>query len=267
MQKSLVSSASSYNKLGIYIQNTFEMLKILNENISDESTLEESLKESNAKRAKKEVCPERFMGKLLNYGYPLFRKGFERVDCKEFVPIENLVTIVAILPKEFGKPAQSYLEILQGVAKYYPGMRVILATEQDMESSVKFEIAKLNIGLENHIINNAGQGALLKELVRKLSTPYVLVASNITHFDEDINLERMVRVLSYEPRVAFVGGAHRNLRGEWDIGCQQVKFRNMTARYMGGYYRSFNECVICDYLSGPIMARSETFRKFQFDAR
>lgn len=267
MQRSLVSSASHYNKLGLHIQKCSEMLKVLNQNISDENMLEDSQKESVTQNARKEVCPEKFMGKLLNYGYPLFRKGFERIDCKEFVAIEKLVTIVAILPKELGKPAQSYLEILQGVAKYYPGMRVILAAQKDMVPSVKSEISKLKIGFENHIINDTGQGALLIELVGKVFTPYVLIASNITHFDDDINLQRMVRVLSYEPRVSFVGGAHRNLRGEWDIGCQQVAFKNMTARYMGGYYRSFNECVVCDYLSGSIMARSETFKELQFDAR
>ena len=241
------------------------MLKVLN--AYNDLVPEATQKENIVNNSKQEVCPEKFMGKKLDYGYPFFRKGFESIDCKEFVPIEKLVTTIAIIPREFGKPSQSYLEILQGVAKYYPGMFVILTTHSEIESSIKSKISNLNITFRNHIINDEGQSALLKDLVAEVSTPYLLIASNITHFDDDINLERMVRVLSYEPLVTFVGGAHRNLRGEWDIGCQQVTFKNMTAKYMGGYYRSFNECVVCDYLSGPIMARTDTFKELQFDER
>ena len=268
LQRSLVSSSSTYNKLGVHIEKTNieNIIRILSK--SHEIVLENLQAPSFVqKKPNKEVCPEKFMGKDLTYGLPLFRKGFGTVKCKEFVPMKKLVTIIAIIPKEFGKPSQTYLEVLQGVAKYYPGMSVILVTQSDLKSSVKSKISKLNVLFQNHIINDLGQGALLKQLVGKVSTPYLLIASNITHFDDDINLERMVRVLSYEPLVAFVGGAHRDLKGEWDIGCQQVTFRNMTAKYMGGYYRSFNECVVCDYLSGPIMARTETFKELEFDKR
>ena len=265
LERSSFSSANDHNNLGRYIQKTFEMLKVLN--ASHELILEASENENVFQNAKKEVCPEKFMGDKLNYGYPLFRKGFDSIDCKEFVPIEKLVTIIAIIPRELRKPSQSYLEILQAVTKYYPRISVILATHSEIESSIKSKISKLNIAFQNHAVNNVGQGALLKQLVGKVSTPYLLIATNITHFDDDITLERLVRLLSYEPLVTFVGGAHRNLRGEWDIGCQQLTFRNMTAKYMGGYYRSFNECVVCDYLSGPIMARTDTFKELQFDER
>lgn len=267
LQKSLVASASHQQKVGILIQKTFEMLELLNQGNSVGNLSKNVPKKSETVTDKKEVCPEKFMGTQLNYGYPLFRKGFDRVDCKEFIPNEKLITILAIIPNEIGRPAQSYLELMQGVEKYYPGMRVILATQKEVQPSVKSDISKLKINFENFVMKDSGQGALLQELVGKVSTPYVLIATNITHFDDDINLERMVRVLSYEPRVTFVGGAYRNLKGQWDMGCQQVTFRNMTAKYMGGYYRSFNECVVCDYLSGPIMARTDTFKEFPFDTR
>ncbi|XP_028402712.1 uncharacterized protein LOC114525530 [Dendronephthya gigantea] len=262
LQRSLVKSVGHQQKVGLLIQKTFEMLTILNEENSDGNLLENPQEEN----VKKEVCPEQFMGKKLNYGYPLFRKGFDRVDCKEFIPNEKLITIVAIIPNEIGRPAQSYLEMMQGIEKYYPGMRVILATQKQVQPSVTSDISKLKINFENFVMKaDTGQGALLQELVGKVSTPYVLIAINITHFDDDINLERMVRILSYKPQVKFVGGAFRNLKGQWDMGCQQVTFRNITAKYMGGYYRSFNECVVCEFLSGPIMARTDTYKELPFD--
>lgn len=49
---------------------------------------------------KREVCPEIFLGKDQRYGYPFFRKGFEGINCTEFLPINQLVTILAILPDE-----------------------------------------------------------------------------------------------------------------------------------------------------------------------
>ena len=171
------------------------------------------------------------------------------------------------MPEELPRPAQAYLEVMQGVAKYFPKIRVILATQKEMATAVKDSISKLNITFENDIIGAAKPGALWQRLVEKVSSRYVLLAPNLTHFDDDIFLERMVRVLSYEPQVAFVAGAHRNLTGHWDIGCQQVSFKNMTATYMGGYYRSFNECLVCDFLSGPFMTKTETLKKFKIDTR
>lgn len=49
---------------------------------------------------KREVCPEIFLSKDQRYGYPFFRKGFEGINCTEFLPINQLVTILAILPDE-----------------------------------------------------------------------------------------------------------------------------------------------------------------------
>ena len=240
------------------------MLHSVNETVPE--TNAESSK-ANQKVQKQEVCPEEFKGKKLNYGYPFFRKGFERVECKHFIPIENLVTILMSMPKELPKPAQSYLEVIQAVAKYYPHIQVILATEKSLKDSVKTEISKLDLKFENRIIANVGQSALWKELVGKVQTPYALLAQDITHFDDDVNLERLVRVLSYEPQVAIAGGAHRNMKGEWDIGCQQISFRNWTASYKGGYYRSFNECVVCDFLSGPFVAKMEILKDLIFGPR
>lgn len=49
---------------------------------------------------KKEVCFEKFMGKDVYYGFFFFRKGFEGVNCIEFVLIDKFVIIFLILFEE-----------------------------------------------------------------------------------------------------------------------------------------------------------------------
>lgn len=72
----------------------------------------------------REVCPEIFLGKDQRYGYPFFRKGFEGINCTEFLPINQLVTILAILPDELSIEKQ--YQVLQAMAKYYPNVNVHL---------------------------------------------------------------------------------------------------------------------------------------------
>ena len=263
----MVSSAYSYTRLAKHLDKTFEILKILNQEFPGQNDSTTTSKKDDTEIIKGEICPEKFMGKQLDYGHPFFRKGFDPVPCKDFIPIEQLVTVLITMPEELPKPAQTYLEVMQGVAKYFPKIRVILATEKEIAPSMKDSISKLDITFENDIIADAKPGVLWQRLVEQVSSRYVLLASNLTHFDNDISLERMVRVLSYEPLVAFVGGAHRNLAGRWDIGCEQVSYKNLTATYMGGYYRSFNECLVCDFLSGPIMTKTEMLKKLKIDTR
>ena len=218
-------------------------------------------------RHAQEVCPEEYKGKTLRYNYPFWRKNFGKVDCEQFIPIEKLVTLLISMPEQLQKPAQSYSELVENSAKYYKNIRVVYATAKPLEATVKSSLSKLDILFENYVINGIGQSALWRRLVDKVETPYLLIAENITHFDDDIDLERLVRVLSYEPDVLIAAGSHRNFKGEWDMGCYQIVFKNWTASYQGGYYRSFNDCVVCDHVSGPFMAKTATLKKYPFDEK
>ena len=85
-------------------------------------------------------------------------------------------------------------------------------------------------------------------------TPYVLLALDITHFPDDVNLERLVRVLSESRDTIIAGGSHKHQREEWDKDCLQLKFRNWTAYFQDGYYYSFNDCIVCDVLQDSFLA-------------
>ena len=198
----------------------------------------------------------------------IFAKAVESVNCTNFTPLNQLITLLISLPEELPRPADSYVEIMKCIAKYHAGIRVILATEKPIDEPTKSSISALKISFENCEIAGIWQGTLWKRLVEKVETPYVLVAPDLTHFDFDINLERLVRIVSHNrPNVAAAGGSYRNLTGHWDIGCQQVSFRNWTATYKGGYYHSFSECVLCDFMPGPWVAETKLIREMEFDRR
>ena len=252
-----------------HIQDVVKMLTMLDESNDEVGSPQSNDNVSPTKsRHKQEVCLEKYARKELNYGYPFFRKGFESVNCTDFTPLNQLITLLISLPEELPKPADSYVEIMKGIAELHPGIRVILATEKPINESTNSSISELNISFENFEIAGIQQGTLWERLVEKVETPYVLVAPDLTHFDFDINLERLVRIVSHSrPKVAVAGGSYRNLIGHWDIGCQQVSFRNWTATYMGGYYHSFSECILCDFMPGPWLAETKLIQELEFDSR
>ena len=208
-----------------------------------------------------EVCPEKFVGKALNYGYPFFRKGFTTLNCSQFVLIEDLVTVVFddVYTSEINPPA--YERVLKGIHKYYPKMNVVYITKTKpggvdaMKSDVKIV----------QVADGAKQGEMWDTAMHEVKTKYVMVAQHLTEFDDDINLKRLVRILSEQPDVTFVSAAYRTRDGHWDIGCLQSVYQNWTLTLQGGYYMSFWDCVVCDFTPGPWVARTNEILQLQFD--
>ena len=259
-QRSLGSYAVHYHRIGKQIESLNSVIKSLGgETVRDDKSppVDRSLS-----APKKEVCPEQFMGKTLAYGYPYFRKGFQRQNCTEFVPINKLVTITVILPEELS--AADQFQVFKGIAKYYPNIRIVSASKEKLPIDM---LTKLKLNLKNIVTKELSHGETWSKLLKEVTTPYVLFAPDITHFTDDIDLERLVRVLSDNNDAIIAGGSHRNLRGEWDIGCLQVTFRNWTAFFRGGYYHSFTECVVCDVLSGPFVAKTEGLGQVGLDEK
>ncbi|XP_028414289.1 uncharacterized protein LOC114537445 [Dendronephthya gigantea] len=217
---------------------------------------------TNAKS--QEVCPEKFAGKDLGYGKPYYRLGYARVKCDTFVPINQLVTLLMYVPREHPKPAMSYLSMMTTISNDYPEVPVILATEKELNKETIRKISGLKIKFKNDVIKG-NKGSMWAKLLEQVATPYVLIAPYLTHFDDDIDLYRLLRVLSYRDDISVAGGSYRNLTGHWELGCRQLSFNYWTAKYTAGYHRSFNECVVCDFLPGPFAAKTEWLRSLKFD--
>ena len=255
------------DSLGEHYEQLLEILNSIKEN-RDEASKERNRKEKiiptelKAQPAEiQEICPEKFMGKSLTYGYPFFRKGFATLNCSQHIPIHDLVTVVFddIHTKNLNHPA--YRRVLDGLAKYYKRIKVVYITKdthKDVES-IKSDVKVVRIQEE------LKQGEIWSKAIAHVNTKYVLIAPHLVEFDDDINLKRLVRILSQNPDVAIVSGAHRTPNGHWDIGCLQSRFLNYTLTLQGGYYMSFWECLVCDFIPGPWLARTKDLKQLKFD--
>lgn len=259
-RRSLVTSALHYHRVGQHIEVINSIIKSLGAKTINKNS--PAGKSSQNPAIKKEVCPEKFMGKNLAYGYPYFRKGFERINCSDFVPIEQLVTLLVSLPGDLS--TERKFDFFREIAKYYPKIRIVLASKEKLPIKT---VTKLNLNIKIIIFEDLTHGETWAKMLLEVTTPYVLIAPEVTHFNDDVDLERLVRVLSYNNDAVIAGGSHRNPQGEWDIGCLQVAFKNWTVFFRGGYYRSFTECVVCDVVSGPFLAKTEGLKEVKIDEK
>ena len=257
-QRGLLHSPLHFYRVGKNIELVHRMIESLGHNNSYFVTNPSSAPSAR----KKEVCPEKFMGKNSRYGYPFYRKGFERVDCTEFVPINQLVTVIVASPEE--QSAEEQFQVFQGIAKHYPNISVTSASNSKPQLA---GLTSLKLNFEKVVYEDLAHGETWSKLLQRVTTPYVLLAPDITHFTDDVNLERLVRMLSENEDIIIAGGSHKNLRGEWEKDCLQLAFRNWTAYFRGGYYHSFNDCIVCDVLSGPFLAKTKELKQVGIDEK
>ena len=263
-QRSLISSSIHFHRVEKHLELLHDIIKSLGAEMTDEnktSPIAGGPSPDNS-APKKEVCPEKYMGEDHRYGGALQRKGFDRVNCTEFIPINQLVTMLVVLPVETSPEQQR--QVFQGIAKYYPHITTVLASQEKLPGDMA---TKLKLNLKNIVAKDLSHGNTWSKLLQEVNTPYVLFAPDITHFTDDVNLERLIRVLSNNKETIIAGGSHKNQHAEWEKGCLQVTFRNWTAYFTGGYYRSFSDCLVCDVLPGPFMAKSEELKQIGIDKK
>ena len=262
-QRSLTSSAMHYHRVGKHLELVHDIIKSLGAEIPNENkSIPNADSSPENSSSKMEVCPEKYMGTNHRYGGALQRKGYERVNCTEFVPINQLVTMLVVLHEKTSPEYQR--QAFQGIAKYFPKITIVLASREKLSEDM---VTKPQLNLKNIVTKDLTHGKTWSRLLQEVNTPYVLFAPDITHFTDDVNLERLIRVLSNNKETIIAGGSHKNQRAEWEKGCLQVTFRNWTAYFRGGYYHSFNDCVVCDVLSGPFVAKAEGLKQIGIDEK
>ena len=254
------------NLFGDRYEQLLELLSSVKEKrdaANNEKLTEETVRsEQKAQPAEiQEICPEKFMGESLTYGYPFFRKGFATLNCSQHIPIHDLVTLLFDDLHTSNQNPPAYKRVLNSLSKYHPKMKVVYIT-RDTPGGV--EGLKSNVTVIN-VKEEINQGKIWSKALAHVTTKYVLIAPHLMEFDDDINLKRLVRILSHNPDVAIVSGAYRTRNGHWDIGCQQSRFLNYTLTLQGGYYMSFWECLVCDFTPGPWLARTKDLEVLKFD--
>ena len=113
-------------------------------------------------------------------------------------------------------------------------------------------------------------GEAMNRAVDLVSTPLVLVAPRIAYMNFDIigqklDVQRLIRMLETVEEAGVVGGAIKNVNtGHWKRGCYQTRVDMYTMKFTDGYRHSFHECLFCDHISSPFLARTSFMKKMRF---
>ncbi|XP_022780738.1 uncharacterized protein LOC111321980 [Stylophora pistillata] len=200
-----------------------------------------------------DVCPE-----VYNHGTnsSSLENGWVKTSCTNIKPLHSVVSVL-VNNVAYPKRDEGHIEtVIKGITETYPTIQVYLATGSDivMQAAKKYENVHV---IKVHGVNVA---KVWNTLVRKASTPYVLVARDVFHFTWLTQLERQIRVISQVSYVEVAGGSYRNFAGHWKAGCVQTTMKNYAIKYQEGYLHSKNECMFCDYLQGPFVTKTNLFK-------
>ena len=207
--------------------------------------------ETVSKDGSVDVCPEEFKGGTFRNA-----TGWVITDCTNAKPIGSVISILVDTVAYPKKDENNAEKVLKGITETYPTVQVYLTARSDqvMEAAKKYK------NTDAVKVHHANLGKGWNMLIRKVSTPYVLVARDVFHFTWLTQLERQIRVVSQIPNVGVVGGSYRNFSGHWKAGCVQTTLKNYVLEYQEGYYHSKNECMFCDYLQGPFVAKTKLLK-------
>lgn len=195
------------------------------------------------------VCPEKYDENRRDY--PLFRHGWYQVKCKN----KELKDVLSIGLHDPSGGSQSQLKnILKDIGETYPGITVYVAgydiSKLPAVKSVKLVVLQPSVG---------GKPVGWNDIIKTSKTQFLLIGRNMTHWKpEDAQLERLVRQLT-DTSLDIAGGATRDIKGRWRMGCDQLYLRNFRIQYIPGYYSSLYSCLLCDVISGPFVIRANKF--------
>ena len=244
MEKLLVQKRAPSARLA---QRLGEIVNRLDDRLQPASVTSETVRNDGSV----DVCPEEF-----KEGTSREATGWVITSCTNAKPISFVISVL-INTVAYPKEDENNIEkVLKGITETYPTVQVYLATRSDQV----VEAAKRYNNIDAFKADDTKLGKSWNTLTRKVSTPYVLVARDVFHFTWLTQLERQIRVVSQIPNVGVAGGSYRNFSGHWKAGCVQTTMKNYVLEYQEGYYHSRNECMFCDYLQGPFVAKTKLLK-------
>ncbi|CAH1776798.1 unnamed protein product [Owenia fusiformis] len=205
------------------------------------------------------VCPEMFNG--TTFGYPFFYEGFVDLPCYH-PPLSSLITILINMADYSHQNHKSISAIFRGVSKHFNEVQLIIGHR----AGQNIKNVKIHHGVNvsfSEFSTEANPGFIWNELIGQVKTQFVLIGRDLQMLTWDIRLDRLIRE-SELMDTPIVGGAIRTNDGHWSIGCQQFRFRNYTLVYKSGYDLSNHECVFCDHLQGPFLAKTRFMTLYPF---
>ena len=113
-------------------------------------------------------------------------------------------------------------------------------------------------------------GEAMNRAIDLVPTPLVVIAPRIAYINFDIvgqklDVQRLIRMLETLHEAEVVGGAIKDVRtGHWTRGCYQTRDLMYTLKFTDGYRHSYHECLFCDHISSPFLARTSFMKKMKF---
>ncbi|CAC5410817.1 unnamed protein product [Mytilus coruscus] len=211
-------------------------------------------KQMNDHNLKRKTKPSKYICEEI---YQLDR-GFKTQKCSYSTSLDKLLTVIMILKPEEILNFQFTVKSLFNVNKH---IKIIIGKLNNISMSALERNS--NIFFVNYTKSDS-EGTIWNLLIQNVKTEYTLIAREVTSFNIDARLERLVREIE-SLDVVIAGGASRDQNGIWKLGCYQTTYANYSLVYHEGYDESMHECIFCDYISGPFISKTNALKKFNFD--
>ncbi|XP_052098683.1 uncharacterized protein LOC127733355 [Mytilus californianus] len=187
-------------------------------------------------------------------------RGFKTQKCSYSTSLDKLVTVLIVLKPEESPNLQSTIKSLFTINKNFQ----IIIGKLNVERISILERSR-NIFFVNYTQSDS-EGKIWNLLIQNVKTEYTLIAREVSSFNIDARLERLVREIE-SLDVVVAGGASRDQNGIWKLGCYQTTYANYSLVYHEGYDESLHECIFCDYVSGPFISKTNALKRYYFDTK
>lgn len=259
LKEKLVELSKEIKKTSVHIrgkksrESLIKAMTIVNNLLKMTNTSINSVKRKT--KLSEHVCNETYKG--TTYGYPFFYQGFETTNCTYAKPIDELVTVVLLHDDD---NMYNLTTILRGISNYNKQLKVLIGAKNKIEIT-QFD----NVNVLVHSKSET-HGAIFNTLIKSVNTEYVLILRNITMFNIDARLDRLVREIE-SLDITVVAGASRDENGHWKLGCYQSAYKNYSLVYSEGYDESLHECIFCDYVDASFITKTKTLLKYSLDEK
>ncbi|XP_050712042.1 uncharacterized protein LOC126996052 isoform X4 [Eriocheir sinensis] len=198
------------------------------------------------------VCGEVYRGRDVDEAC---LQNYMQVKCDDAPPFKEVLTVILSTK---GWEAPRVRTVVQNIRKYYDLDVVVLSYGSGGDLGT---LRGDGVSVRTLSADTSASSAINRE-VTKVRTPFVLLADSLTHFVGNLcSLERLVRVLDHEGQAGVAAGSYRTLDGTWHHGCLLRRMENYQLAYASGYENSRHECMFCDDVVGPFVARTALLRK------
>ncbi|CAL4068051.1 unnamed protein product [Meganyctiphanes norvegica] len=195
------------------------------------------------------VCPEVYDKK----GSPYFQSSMYQENCTYVPKFHEILTVLLI--SQSWDP-EEVIFIANRITKYYDVKIVgLIQNSTHLRTSIPEKLTYLEV---KHAESDS---EAISRAIKLIKTPFVLLGNNLSQFNNQSSLERLVRVLDELPSVKVAAGAARDSQGRWIHGCLQQNMENYHATYDIGYYTSKYECMYCDDLLTPFVTHTKLFKQ------